>query len=64
MYLLIALAVVGSLLLGIAGAAPRLAWYWPEIFVPVTRDRDMLTFFGACLIVGGVVAWAIVAPVA
>lgn len=64
LYLLIALAVVGSLLLGIAGAAPRLAWYWPEIFVPVARERDGLSFFGACLIVCGVVAWAIVAPVA
>ena len=63
-YLLIALAIVGSLLLGIAGAAPRLAWYWPKIFVPVTRERDGLSFFGACLIVCGIVAWAIVAPVA
>lgn len=64
LYLLIALAVVGSLLLGVAGAAPRLAWYWPEIFVPIARAREGLSFFGASLIVCGVVAWAIVAPVA
>lgn len=57
LYLLIAFAVVGSLLLGIAGSAPRLAWHWPEIFVPITRERDGLSFFGACLIVCGVVAW-------
>lgn len=64
LYLLIALAVAGSLLLGVAGAASRLAGYWPKIFIPVIRERDGLSFFGACLIVCGIVAWAIVAPVA
>jgi hypothetical protein len=58
-YPLFLLAFGGVLLLGVAGAAPRLAWYWPGVFVPVTRERDALSFFGLCLLASGVLAWAI-----
>ena len=60
LYLLFLLALSGTLLLGVAGAAPRLAFYWPEVFVPVTRERDAVSFFGLCLLASGVLAWAIV----
>ena len=59
-YLLFLLALAGTLLLGLAGAAPRLAFYWPQVFVPVMRERDAVSFFGLCLLTSGVLAWAIV----
>ena len=59
-YPLFLLAVVGGLLLAVAGAAPRLALVWPGVFVPVTRERDSVSFFGLCLLASGVLAWAIV----
>ena len=59
-YLLALLALAGTLLLGVAGAAPRLALYWPDMFVPLTRERDTVSLFGLCLLVSGVLAWSIV----
>jgi hypothetical protein len=54
------LAIGGTLLLGLASAAPRLAPYWPEVFIPVARGRDAVSFFGLCLLASGAVAWVIV----
>ncbi len=59
-YLLALLALAGTLLLGVAGAAPRLALYWPETFVPLSRERDTVSLFGLCMLVSGVLAWSIV----
>jgi hypothetical protein len=64
-YLLIVLAVGGSLLLGIAGAAPRLAWYWPEIFVPVIDATERIVLAGVCLAGAALtlaITWALTGP--
>jgi hypothetical protein len=58
-YLLALLAVAGALLLGLAGAAPRLAFYWPEVFVPVIRGRETVSFAGLCLVASSALAWVI-----
>jgi hypothetical protein len=60
MLVLLVVGFAGTLLLGFAGVAPRLAFYWPEVFVPVARERDAVSFFGLCLLASGIVAWAIV----
>lgn len=59
---LILLGLPGALLLGLAGAAPRLAPHWPGVFVPVIRGRQGVSFFGLSLATVGVLAWALALP--
>ncbi len=58
--LLAVLALAGTLLLGLAASAPRLAALWPEVFVPVIRGRDTVSVVGLCLLASGLLAWAII----
>ena len=48
--LLLAFALFGTLLVGVATVAPQLTLYWPNVFVPVARGRERLSLVGLSLI--------------
>jgi hypothetical protein len=61
--LVLVLAVLGLLTLGIAAGAPLLASYRPDVFVPLVRSREDISFVGLCLLGSGLLAWAVVAGI-
>lgn len=54
---LIVLFALAGLLLAMASAAPRLAFAWPEVFVPIVRGREGLRAFGVSFAALGAFLW-------